>query len=870
MTMVYRRTTTIINICALSVLATFVLLSFSPCVQAGENDSEFESDFLRRDKNGASPDIFLYKNAIAPGVRRVEVVVNDRLADVYDVRFVPDTQSGLVVPCLNRRLLTDAGVKTGLYDGWQTSMKDGILPTKPDTGPAVCDSLEQRIPAARVFYDDAHQQLRLTLPQEAVETLRFQMISPKEWDDGTPSLRTAYNGYFYHTRQKHQGSNNGGRDINNNAFVSLTSTASAGPWRLYSFDTFNKSADQGWKTNHDRLYAERSIAALQAKLSAGDIYTYSAGNIMGVIPLRGVTLRTNERMMLESQFSYAPVIRGTARTSARLLVRQRGNIIYSTTLTPGPFAIDDMYSGQVGADLEVTVEETDGTRQVFTVPYTSLPNMIRPGATRYSLSAGEYRDSNQSDRPLMGTLSIERGFEAFTLNATGLGSERYQSLAAGAAWNVGSLGAFALDVAQSRYTYDRSAAQNGGETQNGTAVRLLYAKQFDSTDTGLRILGYQYRSEHFLTFPEFNSRNQHRKYNDDGDYEDGDSLWNKRRRSRLEVNVNQGMQNYGSFWLTMSQDRYYGTSQKTTSASAGYGFMPGQASITLSYSYSRNGKGDNDNSLNLGVSMPLSWGERDQSRSSVSYNLTRDRDNRYSQSAGLSGSLPDSPLSWSMNVQRDAREQFSESASLGYNGNLANLNGSVSHSRYSDQLSAGMSGGLVLYKGGVILAPRMGDTIGIVEAGAPGLGVSGSPNKTDYFGRAVVNYLSPYRYNTVGLDTTNTPTVELRESSRKVVPTEGAAVLLRYATRVGRRAMVVLGGPHAVPVGAMVRVEGQDEEAGIVGNNGLVYLTGLDARRDETLTVSWGRDKSCQFTLAKLAENNTTSPWYTRIPVTCR
>lgn len=196
MTMVYRRTTTIINICALSVLATFVLLSFSPCVQAGENDSEFESDFLRRDKNGASPDIFLYKNAIAPGVRRVEVVVNDRLADVYDVRFVPDTQSGLVVPCLNRRLLTDAGVKTGLYDGWQTSMKDGILPTKPDTGPAVCDSLEQRIPAARVFYDDAHQQLRLTLPQEAVETLRFQMISLKSGTTerppcGRPTMATS-------------------------------------------------------------------------------------------------------------------------------------------------------------------------------------------------------------------------------------------------------------------------------------------------------------------------------------------------------------------------------------------------------------------------------------------------------------------------------------------------------------------------------------------------------------------------------------------------------------------------------------------------------------------------------------------------------
>lgn len=136
--------------------------------------------------------------------------------------------------------------------------------------------------------------------------------------------------------------------------------------------------------------------------------------------------------MLESQFTYAPVIRGTARTNARLTVRQRGNIIYSKTLTPGNFAIDDIYSGQVGADLDVTVEETDGTVQNFKVPYTALPNMIRPGAVRYSASLGEYRDDSLSSNPIVGAFSLERGFEAFTLNGSALGSDKYQSLAIGA------------------------------------------------------------------------------------------------------------------------------------------------------------------------------------------------------------------------------------------------------------------------------------------------------------------------------------------------------------------------------------------------------------------------------------------------------
>jgi outer membrane usher protein len=44
--------------------------------------------------------------------------------------------------------------------------------------------------------------LNITVPQEAMDNERFTMISPAEWDHGTPSLRSSYSGYFYSSRLK--------------------------------------------------------------------------------------------------------------------------------------------------------------------------------------------------------------------------------------------------------------------------------------------------------------------------------------------------------------------------------------------------------------------------------------------------------------------------------------------------------------------------------------------------------------------------------------------------------------------------------------------------------------------------------------------
>jgi outer membrane usher protein len=55
---------------------------------------------------------------------------------------------------------------------------------------------------------------------------------------------------------------------------------------------------------------------------------------------------------------------------------------------PGAFAITDLNPTSSSGDLEVTVEEKDGTQQRYTVPYSTVPLLQREGRWKYDLVAG--------------------------------------------------------------------------------------------------------------------------------------------------------------------------------------------------------------------------------------------------------------------------------------------------------------------------------------------------------------------------------------------------------------------------------------------------------------------------------------------------
>ncbi|MDG1643632.1 fimbrial biogenesis outer membrane usher protein [Klebsiella huaxiensis] len=847
--------------------AGFVLSAFvAPVHHALAVDSEYETQFLRKDKHGATAEVFLYRNAVTPGLKTVDFTLNDRFIDRYSILFVEDRQNKTTVPCLSTAFLQQLGIRTEQYNGWRLSADaDGDIDPATLTS-SQCEDVTARIPASTVSYDNSLQTLSLQVPQEAVKRIDSAMLSPKEWDDGVANLRTSYSGYFYQSQLKDVSEND--EKISRNAWISLNSTGGAGPWRLFSTDSFSKNEGNGWETNHDSLYLNRGIAAARGHISIGDIFTQSRSAILNNIPLRGVTLATTERMMLDNQFDFSPVIRGIARTNAKVTIRQQNSTIYSTTVTPGAFAIDDLSSARSGADLEVTIEEADGSRQVFRVPYSTLPTMIRPGALRYSAAVGQYRQNSHAEgEPWLGFGSLEYGFEHLTLLSTTLVAEDYQSLSAGAAWNIGAIGAFSLELAGARY---RETWQNEAQ-KNGSALRVLYARYFESTDTNLQVAGHQYHSQGFMDFSDYMERYHHEEVNG---YAYGDEGWNRRRRSRTEINLNQGLNTWGNLYFSLSQDRYYHTSEKNSTLTAGGGTQIGPASVSLTWSWTKSDQ-SKDNQLNLNVSIPFDWGKRQHNAGSLNYGLTRNRENQYSQTLGYSGNALDNALTYSANLQRDPGGGTSESLSLGYGSSIGSVNGSIGHSDDVMQFSAGMSGGLVIYSGGILLTPMLGDTIGIIETpDAKGIQVSGnSSTNTDRWGRTVLSYMTPYRYNTLTLDTSKTEGVELKESSRKVIPTQGAAVLLHFATRVGRRAMVEIRSRKPIPLGALIYVEGEKDEAGIVGNKGQAYLSGIAADREQKMRVQWGDmpAQRCYFLLpvasgAQLEPNN----WYQKIAVQCQ
>ncbi|WP_278808245.1 FimD/PapC C-terminal domain-containing protein [Obesumbacterium proteus] len=84
--------------------------------------------------------------------------------------------------------------------------------------------------------------------------------------------------------------------------------------------------------------------------------------------------------------------------------------------------------------------------------------------------------------------------------------------------------------------------------------------------------------------------------------------------------------------------------------------------------------------------------------------------------------------------------------------------------------------------------------------------------------------------------------------------------------------MVVIASTKNIPLGALVRVEGEQEDAGIVGDNGLTYLSGLDATQDQHINVTWGDDTTqhCSFKLpAQTETQRTQTTWYKKIAVNC-
>ena len=786
--------------------------------------------------DGGNPgvDLSLFEEgAQMPGTYPVSIVLGGEVVDRRNLAFHlqrgPDGKRTLQ-PCLTVEQLSRYGIRTEKYPD---------LATGGDVEGGVQCARITGIPQGSMTFAFYRQQLIISVPQVALRP-RFDGIAPESmWDDGIPALMSGYQ--VSASRSQTTG---GGGGQSDSVYLRLTPGANLGPWRLRNILNWQRSGQSPGRWERQQSYVERGVNRLKSRLTLGESAT--ASDVFDSVPFRGVMLATDESMIPSAQREFAPAVRGIARSPARLEIRQNGYLLYSRQVAAGPFAVTDLPGMMGSGDLQVTVVESQGPAQRFTVPYTVPPVALRAGYMKYSVMAGQYRAAtgtadDDSSHSSVGQATLMYGLPSnVTLYGGLLGGDRYQSASLGVGLMLNYLGAVSVDATTARGRFaDNTRA-------DGTVVRVRYNKYLETTGTGLSASGEWYPTGQYRTLSEVmdDHRDGPSPYDDRFTWTQP-AIHEARRRYTATVQASQTLGSLGSVYLSGSRTQWQdGRHDDTLSAGYGYSYSWGYASLNLDLNYART-RGRGETTMALSVSVPLShWLGGSPS---ASYQV-RSGDGEVAHTMSLSGSGYDSRLSWGLSQQMytgGARSQDgSRGLSLGWTGGYGSVSGSYSYSRSQRYMSAQADGGVLIHRHGITLGQTPGDTTGLIEVpGVSGVSVGYMPGvRTDLFGYTTESTLSPYQINTVSLDVSTLPEdAEVDETDVKVVPTRGAVIRAHFNPRIGARALVTLTRTDgtAVPFGALVALAGEGSvESGIAGDGGTVYLSGLPP--SGRLTASMG------------------------------
>ncbi len=282
----------------------------------------FDPSFINS-LNGSDPSnapdlsVFEARNAQAPGDYRVDIVFNGQYLDTQTIKFVIDNSRESLAsdeiklaPCFSLKDLSQYGVRIKAFPALKEDANG-------------CTNLTI-IPDTKADFDFNAQRLNVSIPQAALSTVVQGFIPEDQFDDGINALLVNY-----------QFSGSDDFETEDEYYsLNLQSGLNLGPWRIRNLSTWNKSkGDSGdWESAY--LYMQRSIRPINSNLVMGE--SSSLSGIFDSVPFTGLQLATDTSMLPESLRGYAPIIRGIAKTNARVIVKQNGYQVYQTYVAPAP------------------------------------------------------------------------------------------------------------------------------------------------------------------------------------------------------------------------------------------------------------------------------------------------------------------------------------------------------------------------------------------------------------------------------------------------------------------------------------------------------------------------------------------------------
>jgi len=752
------------------------------------------------------------------------------------VKFAVDSSSNEVRPCISPKLFQQFGVVDAFVSsqGKALSENTASASTLPD-----CLFMDQWVAGASTEFDNANLRLDITIAQAFLTKQNRQSVPPEMLTRGENA------GFINYTLNNYNA-----QGLNSN-FLSLQSGANIEGWQLRYSSSLSQSTTSNVKTSQfvsGDAYIRRPLLDLKASLLLGNISPNSP--IIGSPPLRGVSLRSEEGLLPDEERSYRPIIKGVARTNARVRVSQNNVVIFEQTVPPGPFQFDEINTISSVGNLQVLIAEADGSQQSFVVPYSQAAGKLNPGSVRYSVATGLYRNFSSTQNTPVLQAYVRYGLNEFWSPGVEilLGS-KYRNIGLQASFNS-KLGSLTFN---SLFSNLSSNNRNG----SGFAQNVNYSSPalgpFSAT-SGFGMQSYKYTtpSEGLNMGSAAGFTNDAFKYN-------------------AFVGLNASLASLGGLSLSVNQQRSW-NNEGSQQVRLSYGVNI--YSVFLGINLDRTTFTDASPSvrtLSASASVPLDFLGSMKGQLRGSFIQTGSDDP--SQTLSYFGNISDSAFSYNLNETKTG--QFSATgASVNWSHEYGNLGASVSSSSSDSnaQYSLTASGGLVLHRGGVLVTPSLGDTFAILEVpNGKGVKVAGSNGRINSNGYGVVANLSPYYVNDVEISLESASSdLEVGIPTQKVAPVEGSISRLKFNTNSGRPLLITFKTSTGVrvPIGATV-TDSTGLEVGTVGQ-GSRALVRFNKTKDQ-LSVTWGDepDEKCLVDFVLDAKNEAGSNGYTNLKLAC-
>lgn len=605
---------------------------------------------------------------------------------------------------------------------------------------------------------------------------------------------------------------NEGQEENDSSTTSslLTPTLFGSIGTLSSEFLFNDSNADKW-LRLDTTFIKDSPQHRRS-LRIGDTVT-RPGLSGNSVRFAGVQIVTN--FATQPQFIPFPLpdVDGEAVVPSTLDLYLNNSLFTRREIAPGPFQIRNIPVITGAGDLQLVVRDALGREQIINRDFYASQQLLHAGLSDYSIDIGAVREN------------------------FGLQSNDYGDSFLVADWRHGQTDELTLQ-SRTEITSDFGNLGGGVFWQAGTAGVATAGATISSGDKGdgaLGLLGYEYQQQRFRL--NATAQSASRQFD-----QLGLAINQQLPKQQFTTGFGYNIGQFGSLGAAYAwQDFHAGATRQISSLTFNRTF-PYQVAFSAFANYLDAEETD----YTIGFLLSKSWGLRH----SASATLNTDG-NRTSTQLQARYNLPLGPgYGYRVSVEDASQTALEADLAAQSRWGAYSLEGRQFDSQTAWRLNT--SGTLAWLDNRVWFAREVRDAFAVVKvhdySDVRIYLENQQIGRTNERGQMFLPALRPYQSNRVHIDARDLPLSATVDTVAEVVaPYFRSGLVVGFPVKPAHAVLfrLLLDSGEPLPVGAVVQVDGQDDDFP-VGHNGQVYLTGINAELEAT--ALW-RGQSCTLTI---------------------